>query len=291
MGVAVAPWRVVIITVLPVVAQSYSETIRRCGHEPVAVITPRRRALEAPPMPFAAEHVADDPAELDVLFAATRHSLTRLLRAHEPDLAICTGFPWLISQETIDVPRLGIVNGHPSLLPRYRGPFPVAWAVRNGEAEIGMSFHLMDAAFDTGNVLAQKAIPLDADETAETLYPRFPKLVGELLPIVFERLAAGDRGDPQEGGDYQSMFEDDYWTIDPTRTAAEVHQQVRAWSFIPPIAAGLGPILDRDGERVRVTRSSLTEVDGAERLDCADGPLWLVETEPSEHGALPASFR
>ena len=189
-----------IITVLPVVAQGYSEAIRGLGHEPVAVITPRRRALDAPPMPFAALHVADDPPELDVLFAATKHSLTRLLRAYEPDLAICTGFPWLLSQETIDVPRLGIVNGHPSLLPRYRGPFPIAWAVRNGETEIGMSFHLMDAAFDTGNVLAQKPIPISDDETDATLFERFPAIVAELMPIVFERLAAGDRGDPQEGG-------------------------------------------------------------------------------------------
>ena len=74
-------------------------------------------------MPFAAAHVADDPPELDILFAATKDSLPRLLRAYDLDLAICTGFPWLISQEAIDVPRLGIVNGHPSLLPRYRGRF------------------------------------------------------------------------------------------------------------------------------------------------------------------------
>jgi methionyl-tRNA formyltransferase len=286
-----APWRVAIITVLPVVAQTYSETIRRYGHEPVAVITPRRRALTAPPMPFAAAHVADDPPELDILFAATRHSLTRLLRAHEPDLAICTGFPWLISQETIDVPRLGIVNGHPSLLPRYRGPFPIAWAIRNGETEIGMSFHLMDAAFDTGNVLAQKAVPLHDDDTGETLYDRFPPVVDELLPIVFARLAAGDRGDPQDGGEYQSMFEKEYWTIDPSQTAAEVHRQVRAWSFVPPILPERGPILDLGGERVRVTRTSRTEVADATRLECADGPLWIVESEPVHVGAPDPSFR
>ncbi len=183
-------------------------------------------------MPFAAAHVADDPPELDVLFAATRRSLTRQLRAYEPDLALCTGFPWLIPQETLDVPRLGIVNGHPSLLPRYRGP-PV---------------------------------------------------VAELLPIVFDRLAAGDRGDPQEGGEYQSMFEQEYWTIDLGRAAADVHRQVRAWSFVPPIQPDLGPFLDLDGERVRVTRTSLTEVDGATAVKCADGPLWIVESQP-------ASFR
>jgi methionyl-tRNA formyltransferase len=286
-----APWRVAIITVVPIVAQTYSETIRRCGHEPVAVITPRRRALSAPPMPFAAAHVADDPPELDILFAATRHSLTRLLRAHEPDLAICAGFPWLISQETIDVPRLGIVNGHPSLLPRYRGPFPIAWAIRNGETEIGMSFHLMDAAFDTGNVLAQEAVPLHDDDTGETLYDRFPPVVDELLPIVFARLAAGDRGDPQDGGEYQSMFEKEYWTIDPSQTAAEVHRQVRAWSFVPPILPERGPILDLGGERVRVTRTSRTEVADATRLECADGPLWIVESEPVHVGAPDPSFR
>ena len=286
-----APWRVAIITVVPIVAQTYSETIRRCGHEPVAVITPRRRALSAPPMPFAAAHVADDPPELDILFAATRHSLTRLLRAHEPDLAICTGFPWLISQETIDVPRLGIVNGHPSLLPRYRGPFPIAWAIRNGETEIGMSFHLMDAAFDTGNVLAQEAVPLHDDDTGETLYDRFPPVVDELLPIVFARLAAGDRGDPQDGGEYQSMFEKEYWTIDPSQTAAEVHRQVRAWSFVPPILPERGPILDLGGERVRVTRTSRTEVADATRLECADGPLWIVESESVHVGAPDPSFR
>jgi methionyl-tRNA formyltransferase len=276
---ATAPWRVVIITVLPVVAQNYAQIVRTLGHEPLAVIVPRRRAPGAPPTPFAAEHVADDPHELDVLFAATKHSIAGLLRAYEPDLALCTGFPWLIPAEAIAVPKHGIVNGHPSLLPRYRGPFPIAWAVRNGEQEIGLSYHLMDAQFDTGNVLAQKPIPLAEDETEETLFRQFPDLTAELLPIVFERLARGDRGDPQVGeGEYQSAFEDDYRFVDLAQTAAEVHRQTRAWSFVPPILPGMGPILERDGTSVRLLRTSLTEVPGADRIDCADGPLWVVET-------------
>ncbi len=275
-----APWRVAIITVLPRVAQGYAEIVRAHGHEPVCVITPRRRAPGVPPMPFAAEHVADDPEAMDVLFAATKHSLPRMLRGFEIDLGICTGFPWLITQEAIDVPRLGIVNGHPSLLPRYRGPFPVAWAIRNGETEIGMSYHFMDASFDTGNLLAQVPIPLDDEETDETLFGKFPAVAAELLATVFERLAAGDPGDPQKGGEYQSAFEEAYRHVDPTATAAEVHRQVRAWSFMPPIV-GLGPILERDGGAIRIVKSSLSEVDGAERLECADAPLWVVESEPA----------
>jgi methionyl-tRNA formyltransferase len=271
------PWRVVIITVLPVIARGYAEVVRALGHEPVAVIAPRRRVPGAPPTPFAAEHVAEDPEELDVLFASSKHSLAPLLRTYEPDLALCTGFPWLIPAEAIAVPKLGIVNGHPSLLPRYRGPFPIAWAVRNGETEIGMSYHLMDAQFDTGNVLAQTPIPLAEDETEETLFARFPALTWELLSVVFDRLARGDRGDPQVGGDYQSVFEPDYGFVDLTQTAEEVHRQTRAWSFIPPILPLMGPLFERDGTRVRLLRTSLTEVAGAERIECADGPLWILE--------------
>jgi len=273
-----APWRVVLITVLPAVAQGYAQIVRALGHEPVAVIVPRRRAPGAPPTPFAAEHVADDPQELDVLFAASKHSIAPLLRAYEPDLAICTGFPWLIPAEAIDVPGHGIVNGHPSLLPHYRGPFPIAWAVRNGETEIGMSYHLMDGQFDTGNLLAQTPMPLSDDATWETLQAQFAEVTPPLLAKVFDRLASGDRGDVQEGGEYQSVFEDDYRFVDLTQKAADVHRQVHAWSFVPPILPNLGPLLERDGTSIRLLRTSLNEVDGAERLDCADGPLWVVES-------------
>jgi methionyl-tRNA formyltransferase len=278
-------WRVVLITVLPVVAQGYAQIVRALGHEPVAVIAPRRRVSGAPPTPFAAEHVADDPEEFDVLFASSKHSIAPLLRAYGPDLALCTGFPWKIPAEAIAVPKHGIVNGHPSLLPRYRGPFPVAWAVRNGETEIGMSFHLMDAEFDTGNVLAQAPIELMADDTMETLFGRFPPLTAELLPIVFDRLARGDRGEPQEGGEYQSVFEDDYRFVDLTQDAADVHRQVRAWSFVPPILPLMGPILERDGTSERLLRTSLSEAAGADRLECADGPLWVLETTPARASA------
>jgi methionyl-tRNA formyltransferase len=273
-----APWRVVLITVLPAVPQGYAQIVRALGHEPVAVIVPRRRAPGAPPAPFAAEHVADDPHELDVLFAATKHSIAPLLRAYEPDLAICTGFPWLIPAEAIDVPRHGIVNGHPSLLPHYRGPFPIAWAVRNGETEIGMSYHLMDGQFDTGNLLAQTPMPLSDDATWETLQAQFAEVTPPLLAKVFDRLTSGDRGDVQEGGEYQSVFEDDYRFVDLTQKAADVHRQVHAWSFVPPILPNLGPLLERDGTSIRLLRTSLNEVDGAERLDCADGPLWVLES-------------
>jgi methionyl-tRNA formyltransferase len=276
-----APWRVVFITVVPPVAQGYTEVVRALGHEPVAVIASRRRAPGVPVNPLAPTLLTDAPEGLDVHFVEKRRSIAPLLRAYEADLAICTGFPWLIPAEAIEAPRLGIVNGHPSLLPRYRGPFPVAWAVRNGESEIGLTYHLMDVAFDTGPVLAQATVPLGGDDTWESLQAKLADLTPQLLTEVFGRLARGDRGDPQVGeGEYQSVFEGDYRYVDLTQTAEEVHRQTRAWSFMPPVMPVMGPILERDGTSVRLLRTSLTEVAGAERIECADGPLWIVEATP-----------
>jgi methionyl-tRNA formyltransferase len=275
-----APWRVAILTAVPRIAQIYTRLIREHGHEPVAVITGRRRKPGDPPTPFAAEHVADDPEELDVLFAASKRSLAGLLRGCGADLGLCTGFSWLIPSDAIATPSLGIVNGHTSLLPRYRGPFPIAWAVRNGESEVGLSYHVMDERFDTGNLLAQASVRLEEDDTEETLFEKFERVTPDLISRVFERLAAGDPGDPQEGGEYLSGFGVDYLFVDTGQKAADVHRQVRAWSFVAPFDRS-GPILARGGERLRLARTSRTAVDGAERLECADGPLWIVESEPA----------
>ena len=268
-------WRVAIITAVPPVAVGYAGIVRGLGHEPVVVVAPRGLSRDRV-TPLGQQHVENDPRDLDIVFAASKHSLARILRGYEADLAVCTGFPWLIPQEAIDAVPQGIVNGHPSLLPRYRGPFPLAWAIRNGEREIGVTYHLMDAQFDTGNILAQGVIELADDESEESLIPKLQAATIELLPRALVRLADGDRGDPQpEGGDYQSHFEAEYEVVDRTQTAAEVHRQVRAWSFVPPFARTGARLGDR-----RLLVTSVTEVEGAERVECADGPLWIVESEP-----------
>lgn len=273
-----APWRVAVITVVPEVALGYVEAVRALGHEPVAIVAARPR--RGAPTESGTRLTHDVDRAVDVIFPASSRSLATLLRAYEPDLGLCTGYRWRIPPEALAVPPLGIVNGHPSLLPRYRGPYPVAWAVRNGETEIGMTYHLMDEGFDTGPVLAQQAIPLPEDATSlDALVPALADASRELLPIVFERLARGERGEPQEGGEYHGEFEEGYLHVDLTRPAAEVHRQVRAWCFMPPIG-GRGPLLERGGDTVRLVRTSLTEVEGAERLECADAPLWVLESDP-----------
>jgi methionyl-tRNA formyltransferase len=226
--------------------------------------------------------VRDAPEGLDVVIPATRAGIAPLLERYEPDVLLCTGFPWKIPADALAVPRLGAVNGHPSLLPRYRGPIPVGWAIRNGEEEIGYTFHRMDVELDTGPILAQDVMPLGDEHSWEELAPKLVDTVGRLLPQALARVENGDPGDPQpEGrGEYLSFFEPDYVRIDWSRPAPEIYRQVRAWRFGSAGDGEKGALTELDGETVRVLRTSLEPAEGRE-LATAEGKIWLVETEPA----------
>jgi methionyl-tRNA formyltransferase len=272
-------WRVVIVTrILPVLAV-FDSVVRGAGHEPVALLTMRDVDARYGSNP-ADDLVMGAPAELDVLLPASRSTIAPLLASVEPDLVVCMGFPWKIPPDALAVPRLGWVNGHPSLLPRHRGPLPIAWAIREGDEEIGFTFHRMDAELDTGPILSQRRFPLGELEPPDVFYPRLGPVGAEALGEALERLARGDEGTPQaDGGSYESFFtEEDVW-LDLSRPAAEVHRLVWAWRFGFSLSGTQGALLELDGAPVRVLATSLTEVEGARRLECAYGPLWLVETE------------
>jgi methionyl-tRNA formyltransferase len=274
-------WRVVIVTRIPQVLEGFDAVIRGTGHEVVALLTNRIVLGVQGPADATGELVFGAPGDLDVLLPARRSNIAPLLASVEPDLVVCMGFPWRIPPEALAVPRLGWVNGHPSLLPRHRGPLPVAWAIRAGDEELGITFHLMDAELDTGPILAQRRFPFDGLELPDLFYPRFGIVIGEALAEALERLAAGDGGtaQPEDGGSYESFFsQDDAW-LDLSRPAAEVHRMVWAWLYAMSPDGPPGALLELDGAPVRVRVTSLTEVEGARRIECGDAPLWLVETE------------
>jgi methionyl-tRNA formyltransferase len=276
-------WRIVLVSqVLPAVL-GYDAGLRVAGHEPVALLTARRSPDDVDRYPEFAALIAGAPVHLDVVIPRDRTQIAPLLAAYEPDLLLCTGFPWRIPPEALAVPKVAAVNGHPSLLPRWRGPSPVAWTIRNGETEVGFTFHRMDEDFDTGPVLAQGSVPLDdADDDWDALGEKIGPLAFGLLQRAFERLEAGDPGDSQEGeSSYAPFFDDDYVPLDWNRPAREVHNQVRAWRFMPfqPSGGVRGPIAELNGQTVRVLRTRLEPGEG-ERVECADGPIWVLETEP-----------
>jgi methionyl-tRNA formyltransferase len=282
-------WRVVIVTQILPVAQGFCAAATGLGHEPVALLTTIDRSGRYDSA--MRMDMSQLPPELEILVPARRSSIAPLLRSVEPDLVVCMAFPWKVPSDALAVPPLGWVNGHPSLLPRHRGPTPVAWAIRNGDEEIGITFHRMDAELDTGPILAQRAYPLGEPEEPDPFYAKFGQIVGGTLIEALERLASGDAGTVQEeGGEYETFFSaEDAW-LDLSRPAAEVHRLIWAWRYGFAPDGTKGALLELDGAAVRVLTASLAEVEGKPRVECADGPVWIVETEElSEEEATQSS--
>ena len=277
--------RIVTICSIAPVAHVLVGSLRELGHEPVAILGPRRdEGREMPPHLVLNDATA--PKGVDLLFARDKHAIEPLLRAYEPDAMLCSGFPWKIPQSALDVPRLGSVNQHPALLPRHRGPIPYAWTVREDDPVWGVTWHYMDAELDTGNVLAQGSIPvLDDDVLIDEFAPRIHALAMSLLPEALDRVMAGDPGDPQteEGATWAGHFEDDdYVRIDWSQSARAIHNQVRAWRLTFGMSGLRAPLAELEGAEVVVLETRLTEPDGeATRVECGDGPLWVVATEPA----------
>jgi len=116
-----APLRIFVICTIQPLSEMLVGRLRELGHEPVALVAPRRVEPDEQPE-FLRLTAASAPPGLDLLFAKDKWSIERLLDAYAPDLTLCWGFPWKIPQGALEVARLGSVNGHPALLPRLSGP-------------------------------------------------------------------------------------------------------------------------------------------------------------------------
>lgn len=101
-----------------------------------------------------------------------------------PDIIFCIGGTQLIPKEILSIPRLGCLNIHPALLPKYRGRYSTVHAIFNGEKHTGVTVHWMDEGIDSGPIIMQEKIDIDEDDTAKSLYDKFTD-VGEKLFIKF----------------------------------------------------------------------------------------------------------
>jgi methionyl-tRNA formyltransferase len=168
----------------------------------------------------------------------------------------------------------------------------MAWSIRDGDGFFGVTWHRMDEQLDTGPILAQGKVPMEDDDfEIDVVGPRMAQVSLGLLPEVLERLAAGDPGDPQstEGVTWAGHFGEDYAEIDWSKPARAINDQVRAWRFAQARPDVIGPVTSLDGQRVKVTRTSLVEPppangegNAAIRMNAGDGPIWVVAWEAIE---------
>ncbi|MFM9449205.1 methionyl-tRNA formyltransferase [Streptomyces acidiscabies] len=263
------------------------ETCAAAGHDPVVYAFSRsmrpRKPTDEGAARVAGEITTALPAGVDLLLPGSSEGLGASLHGYGLDLLVCYGFSWRLPRSVLRIPRYGVLNIHSSLLPKYRGPAPVLWAIRNGDADLGVTVHRMDEAFDTGPVLAQQGgVPLPDDVTPRSLWTDLSPVLREQLSIALGRVRDPSAGEPQsaDGVSYAGLLEPEFFAVDTTMTARQVHNQVRTFHFMGP---GLGPAATVNGHRLKVLRTSLTPVNGI-RLDCADAPVWITASEPVAAG-------
>jgi len=259
------------------------------GHESVAYVYCRsmkpRGKVDARAAATVGRVLEAMPAGMDLLLPGTAEGLADALGGYRLDLLVVYGFNWKLPRSVLRVPRAGVINVHSSLLPKYRGPAPVLWAIRNGDPEIGLTVHRMDEQFDTGPILAQPGgIPLAEDVTPQSLWGRVGPVLDEVLTVALGEVERGFPGVPQgdAGASYAGFVEPEFSVVDWSRTAAQVHNQVRMFAFMGPEHA---PVAEVDGRWLKVLRTRLDPADGI-RVECADGPIWIVESAPAEPPAI-----
>ena len=171
------------------------ESLIEAGHEIAAVFT-------QPDKPRGRKMVMTPP---EVKVCALKHGLTvfqpKTLRGGEamqiiteldPDAIIVAAYGKILPKEILDHPKYGCINVHGSLLPKYRGSAPIQWSVINGDKETGVTIMQMAEGVDTGDMLYQKAIPINIDDTAESMFNKLSYLGGEMIAEALDMLEKGE---------------------------------------------------------------------------------------------------
>lgn len=160
--------------------------------------------------------------------------LYNALKNLNPDLFVVISYGKIIPARYLEIPKLGPLNVHPSLLPKFRGSAPMEWALVNGEKETGVTVILMDASIDTGKILSQKAIKIDEDDDIFTLREKLSCLSFEVLQDAINRIASGFKGEEQKGiASYAPKLKKKDGRINWNESAISIHNKVRGLADWP----------------------------------------------------------
>lgn len=188
------------------------------------------------------------------------------LKELSPDVVVVVAFGQIIPQAVLDVPKLGCLNVHGSLLPKYRGAAPIQWAVIDGESESGVTIMRMDAGLDTGDMITTRVVKLEEKETGGSLFDKLSQAGADLLTETLDKLEAGEvsyEKQPAESStDYARMLKKEDGQIDWNKSAAELERLIR----------GLNP-----------WPSAYTHLDGKTLK------IWMADTEEGNSGSEPGT--
>ena len=223
------------------------------------------------------------------------------LRDLKPDVIAVVAYGRILPQRVLDIPARGCVNIHASLLPQYRGSAPYQWAVLDGLTETGVTAQYMALKMDAGDIIDVARTPIGPDETAGELLERLAVLGADLLSRVLTRFVQGDvAGVPQneENVSFAPMLDKSMCPIDFTKTARQVHNQVRGlhpW----PVAT-----MELQGRKFKVHATKIVDGSGDPGeilgltktglvIACGEGAVEVIslQAEGGKRMAAPDYFR
>jgi methionyl-tRNA formyltransferase len=236
------------------------ETIHVHGHEIIYVITspekPQGRGLKVQSNPV---RILAEKLGLNVLTPLNPNSeeVLKLLQKSAPEICVLSAYGFIISEFLLSIPPKGFINIHPSLLPKYRGPAPIQRALMNGEKITGVSVFFMTSKVDAGDIIVQKAVDINIDETYDELLGRLAKIASELIIYTLWLLKSGQKiiTTPQNENEksYAPKIKKEECQIQWNRSKLDIHNLVRGLSSDP------GAYTYFHNRRVKILRTKIPE--------------------------------
>jgi methionyl-tRNA formyltransferase len=234
---------------------------------------------------------------LDGRFADDAAAARVALEAARPDVLVVAAYGLILPPWVLALPRLGCLNIHASLLPRWRGAAPIQRAIEAGDAHTGITIMQMDAGLDTGDMLLVQSLPIAPDDSAGSLHDKLAPLGARLIADALEAAAGGalvPRPQPAEGVSYAHKIDKAQAAIDWQRPASEIERRIRAFDPQP------GCHFEFEGAPLKVWRARLADrpvgAPGSVQVDagrlnvaCGEGALELLEVQRPGGRRQPAA--
>lgn len=255
----------------------------------------RGRKLSPPPVKEAAGQMGYDVSQPpDVREDAFKNNLIE----RTPDFLVVVAFGQILPRSVLSIPKRGAINVHASLLPRYRGPAPIQWAIMRGEKRTGVTTMLMDQGVDTGDILLQKATPLDDTDTAATVHDRLAIMGAELLVRTIADLWSGKlhpRAQKHDQATYAPMLQKNTGRIQWHQSAKAIDALIRAMTPWPGAFCMFKNKRFKIHKAISIEKSAVTAPPGTIvpgfpdelRIATADGLLSILEIQVASGKRMP----
>jgi len=287
------------------------EALYAAGHEITLVLTqPDRPAgrgmqLQASPVKQCAIKHGTPVAQpvslrLNGKYPDVAQEAHALLQSTPHDVMVVAAYGLILPRSVLDIPRLGCINIHGSLLPRWRGAAPIHRAIEAGDAETGITIMQMEEGLDTGPMMLIESVPIAEDDTTGSLHDKLAALGGKMIVEAITRLEQGTlpaTPQPEEGANYAAKIAKEEAALDFTQSAEQLARRIRAFNPFPGATGRFGDTVVKlwQARPVKVAQQGepgqvlSADAQAGIVVACGEGALLLTELQKPGGKRLPAA--